>query len=106
MDTTVGFTVFDTAVGACAVSWGDVGLTGVWLPAETPEATRRAVLRRHPHAVEQPSPGDVSDAVDGITRLLAGDDVDLRDVTLDLRDVPDFVRRVYDVARSLPRGVT
>jgi methylated-DNA-[protein]-cysteine S-methyltransferase len=106
MDATVGFSVFDTAVGACAVSWGDAGLTGVWLPSADPEATRRQVLRRHAGAVEQPPPPEVAAATDGITRLLAGDDVDLRHVVLDLRDVPEFVCRVYDVARSLPRGVT
>ena len=106
MEATAGFTLFETAVGACAVSWGDAGLTGVWLPSESAESTRRAVLRRHPHATEQPPPTEVADAVDGITRLLAGEDVDLRDVTLDLRDVPEFVQRVYAVARSLPCGVT
>src|SRR5213078_4825516 len=99
MDTTAGFAVFDTAIGACAVSWGDAGLTGVWLPASTPEATRRQVLRQHPDAVEQAPAKDVADAIDAITRLLAGDDVDLRDVRLDLREVPDFASRVYDIAR-------
>src|SRR5437763_17002729 len=103
---TDGYTVFDTALGACAVSWGDTGITGVWLPGMTPAATRRAVLRRHPDAVEQPPPEPVARAVDGMSRLLAGDEIDLREVQLDMTDIPEFQQEVYAVARSLPRGVT
>lgn len=103
---TVGYTIFDTAFGPCAVAWGEAGLTGVWLPSATADGTRRQVLSRHPQAAELAPPPEVAAAVDGITRLLAGDDVDLRDVVLDLRDTPEFARKVYEIARSLPRGVT
>jgi methylated-DNA-[protein]-cysteine S-methyltransferase len=102
----MAYAVFDTAVGACAVAWGDRGITGVWLPGATPAATRRAVLRRHPDAAEQAPPPPVVRAIDGITALLAGDEIDLRDVELDMSDVPEFQQAVYAVARSLPRGVT
>jgi methylated-DNA-[protein]-cysteine S-methyltransferase len=103
---TDAFAVFDTALGACAVSWGDGGITGVWLPGMTAAATRRAVLRRHPDVPELSPPGPVAHAIEGMTRLLAGDDIDLRDVELDMTDVPEFQQAVYAVARSLPRGVT
>jgi methylated-DNA-[protein]-cysteine S-methyltransferase len=106
MATTIGFAVFDTTIGPCAVSWGDAGITGVWLPGTTAEATRRQVLRRHPQAAELPLPDEVATAIDGISRLLAGDDVDLSDVRLDLDDVPEFQRALYAVMRTLPRGVT
>lgn len=103
---TVAFAMFDTAVGCCAVAWGSDGIVGIWLPGSSPAATRRAVQHRHPGAIESPPPEPVRRAIDGITRLLAGEDVDLRDVQLDLTDVPDFLRAVYDVARSIPRGAT
>jgi len=102
----VEFTTFDTAVGTCAVAWGAQGIVGTWLPGASAAATRRAVLRRHPDAVESPPPEPVATAVDGMTRLLAGEDVDLRPVELDLSELPEFQRDVYAVARSLPRGVT
>jgi methylated-DNA-[protein]-cysteine S-methyltransferase len=103
---TVAFALFDTAVGCCAVAWGADGIVGTWLPGASPAATRRAVQRRHPDAVEtQPSPA-VAHAIDGMTGLLAGEDVDLRDVQLDLRDVPEFLLAVYDIARSIPPGAT
>jgi methylated-DNA-[protein]-cysteine S-methyltransferase len=103
---TIAFAMFDTAVGSCAVAWGADGILGTWLPGSSPEATRRSVLRRHPDAVESSPSTDVAHAIERITRLLAGEDVDLRDVRLDLHGVPEFLLAVYDVARSIPRGAT
>ena len=103
---TVAYLTFDTEVGTCAVAWGADGIVGTWLPGASAAATRRAVLRRHPDAVESAPTPAVAAAVDGMTRLLAGEDVDLRAVELDLSDLPQFQRDVYSVARSLPRGVT
>ena len=103
---TVAFTTFETAVGTCAVAWGADGIVGTWLPGASATATRRAVMHRHPHAEETAPPEPIAEAVDGMTRLLAGDDVDLRDVVLDECELPQFQRDVYAVARSLPRGVT
>jgi len=102
----VRFATFDTAVGCCAVAWAEAGVVGTWLPGDTPAATRRAVLRRHPQAQEVSAPPPVADAIDRITRLLAGEEVDLQDVPLDMSGVPDFQQQVYAVIRSLPRGVT
>jgi len=89
-----GFASFDTAMGRCAVEWSERGLTKVWLP-EAP--------RHRPH--DDP-PAAVADAVDLLSALLAGDDVELTDVQLDLDGIPDFDRRVYAAARALPRGIT
>jgi len=102
----VRFTTFDTAVGHCAVAWRDELIVGTWLPGATADATRRAVLRRHPDAQEATPPLPVAVAIAGITRLLAGDEVDLRDVRLDMAGVPEFQQQVYAVIRELPRGVT
>src|SRR3954468_1800969 len=102
----VRFATFDTAVGCCAVAWGEGGIVGTWLPGSTPASTHRAVMRRHPDAEEATPPPPVSEAIEGMARLLAGDDVDLRDVALDMSGVPEFQQEVYAVARSLPRGVT
>ncbi|HMC69702.1 MAG TPA: methylated-DNA--[protein]-cysteine S-methyltransferase [Mycobacteriales bacterium] len=102
----VRFAIFDTAVGCCAIAWADAGVVGTWLPGADPAATRRAVLRRHPDAEEAPPSLPVAEAIAGITRLLAGDEVDLRGVQLDMTGVPEFQQQVYAVIRALPRGVT
>ena len=48
----------------------------------------------------------MSRAIALLRGLLAGDEVDLADVELDLDGVPEFDQRVYAVSRALPRGVT
>jgi methylated-DNA-[protein]-cysteine S-methyltransferase len=103
---TVRFATFDTAVGCCAVAWRGDLVVGTWLPGTTPAATRRAVLRRHPDAEEATPVPPAAHAIDGVTRLLAGEEVDLRDVPLDMTGVPAFQQQVYAVIRALPRGVT
>lgn len=103
---TVSYTTFDTAIGPCAVAWSERGLVGVWLPAQTPEATLRQVHRRHPDVVEQAPTPSVARAIEAMTRLLDGDDADLADIEVDLTGVPDFHREVYAVARTIPPGAT
>jgi len=46
-----GLILFDTALGAVGLAWGERGIVAVRLPAATPEATRASLLARHPDAV-------------------------------------------------------
>jgi methylated-DNA-[protein]-cysteine S-methyltransferase len=48
----------------------------------------------------------VQRAIDDIVALLAGERRDLNHVRVDIADVPDFNRRVYDIARTIPPGAT
>ena len=41
-----------------------------------------------------------------VLALLAGEAVDLGDIALDLEAAPDFHRKVYEVARTIPPGQT
>jgi methylated-DNA-[protein]-cysteine S-methyltransferase len=102
----LGFALFDTALGACAVAWGSGGITGLQLPEGDAETTRARLLRHHPDAVEQPPPQEVADAIAAIRALLDGEHTDLSAVVLDLTRVPAFARRVYDVARTIAPGET
>ena len=102
-----GFALFDTPIGTCAVAGSGRGIAGLQLPEPTPEATRARVKRRWPDAVEAAFvPAGVQRALDRVQGLLAGDAVDLADIPLDLDAAPDFHRRVYDVARTIPPGRT
>ncbi|MED5618800.1 methylated-DNA--[protein]-cysteine S-methyltransferase [Ideonella sp. BN130291] len=102
----VGFTVFPTAIGACALAWGPAGIVGVWLPESDAAATQARVLRRWPQARPSAVPPTVRRAVQGITALLEGGSDDLQDVALDLSRTPAFHRRVYEVARAIVPGRT
>jgi methylated-DNA-[protein]-cysteine S-methyltransferase len=101
-----GFAVFDTAIGACAIVWGANGIVGVQLPEKTESHTRARVAKRYPEAREGASPADVQCAIAAIVALLDGEARDLSDITLDLHHMPEFNRRVYDIARTIPPGKT
>ena len=101
-----GYTLFDTEIGRCAIAWGERGIAAVELPGRDDAATVRRIRRALPNAVETPPPADVARAVAAIQRLLAGEPEDLADVVVDLDGVPDFHRRVYDVARAIRPGET
>ena len=100
------FTLFDTAMGRCGIVWSARGVVAVRFPERDDEATRRRILQRFPEARKAAPSADAQLAIDGIVALLAGERRDLREVTLDQADVPDFNRRVYDVARSIGPGAT
>ena len=101
-----GVTLFDTAIGRCGIAWGGRGIVGVQLPETHEAATRSRLLRRFPDARESPPPPAVRSAVYAITALLRGERTDLAGVALDMDGLPEFHRRVYEAARTIPPGST
>src|SRR6266516_702118 len=101
-----GFALFDTDIGRCGIAWGAHGITGVQLPEASEARTRARLVRRYPHAREAPPPADVRRVIDGIVSLLRGEARDLSAAALDMDGVPEFDRRVYEVARGLAPGAT
>jgi methylated-DNA-[protein]-cysteine S-methyltransferase len=83
--TSRAFALFDTPIGTCGIAWGRSGIAGLQLPESTADATR---------------------ALDRIQALLRGETIDLADIPLDLEDAPEFHRKVYEVARTIPPGQT
>jgi methylated-DNA-[protein]-cysteine S-methyltransferase len=104
--TAQGFALFDTAIGLCGIAWGASGIVGVQLPEAREPATRARLLRRFPQALEGPPPAAVRRAQRGLVALLRGEASDLEGVRLDMRGVPPFHRRVYEVARDIAPGQT
>jgi methylated-DNA-[protein]-cysteine S-methyltransferase len=102
--TAQGFALFDTAIGRCGIAWSDRGVVAVQLPEATDAATRARLLRRCPAAQETAPLPEVARAIDDIIALTQGEARDLSDVVLDLERVPDFDRRVYEVARTILPG--
>jgi methylated-DNA-[protein]-cysteine S-methyltransferase len=100
------FALFDTAIGRCAIVWGERGVIGVELPAASEAATRARLLRRHPQAREAAPPPEIARAIAAIVALTGGERRDLTDIVLDLEAVPEFNRRVYAIARTIAPGST
>jgi methylated-DNA-[protein]-cysteine S-methyltransferase len=101
-----GFALFDTSIGRCGIAWGARGISGVQLPEASEAKTRARLARRYPQARQAPPPGDVRRAIEAIVSLLNGERSDLSVVALDMEDVAEFDRRVYEAARAIPAGAT
>jgi methylated-DNA-[protein]-cysteine S-methyltransferase len=100
------FALFDTPIGICGIEWGPRGINGVQLPMGSEEKTRSRIRQRDPFSVETAATAEVKAVIDRIIDLLSGKPDDLTDIALDLEDVPEFNRGVYDIARSIPPGQT
>ena len=100
------YALFDTPIGICGIEWGARGINGLQLPMGSSEKTRSRIQQRHGEINEAVPTEDVQRAIDRIVKLLTGEPDDLRDIALDLNDVPDFNRGVYDIARTIPPGQT
>lgn len=104
--TAQGFALFDTPIGACGIAWSARGVAGLQLPEATADATRARLKRRWPEAIESAPPPGVGRAIERVLGLLRGEASDLASIPLDLEAAPEFHRRVYEVARTIPPGRT
>jgi len=103
---TVGYALFDTAIGRCAVAWNSFGICGVQLPESDDDKTRLRITQKAQGAREASPPADIRRACDAMTELLSGAAIDLAFIRLDMTGVPAFNRSVYDIARAIPPGAT
>jgi methylated-DNA-[protein]-cysteine S-methyltransferase len=101
-----GYALFETVIGRCGIVWSARGIVGVQFPEGSEQATRNRLQRRFPGAVEMAAPRAVERTIEEIVALLRGERRDLNDAVLDCAAVPDFNRRVYEVARAIPPGST
>ena len=104
--TASGFALFDTAMGRCGIAWGERGIAGVQLPEAGEAETRARMLHRFPAAGEAAPPAEVWQAIERMASLLRGEASDLSTIALDMDGVPEFHRRVYEAARTIPPGMT
>jgi methylated-DNA-[protein]-cysteine S-methyltransferase len=104
--TEFGFALFETPIGCCGIVWNGRGVAGVYLPEADERAIRNRILQRFPGVSAAVPPEDVRRVVDDVAALLSGEPRDLGYVKIDTTALPDFHRRVYDVARTIPAGAT
>jgi methylated-DNA-[protein]-cysteine S-methyltransferase len=101
-----GYAIFDTGVGRCGIVWNDAGIVAVQLPEARELDTRRRLLRLYPEARDMRPPTMVEIAIQGIATALRGHDADFSDIALDMEGISLFNARVYEFARTIPRGET
>ena len=100
------FTLFDSAIGVCGIEWGPRGINGVQLPMGSEDKIRARIRQRRGDIAEGEPTTEVKAVTARIVALLEGKADDLTDIALDLDDVPEFNRGVYDIARQIPPGKT
>lgn len=101
-----GWTLFDTALGACAIAWGPRGIAAVQLPEADAAATQARLLRTTGALARAPAPPEVACAMHAIAEMLAGRAHDFSRVVLDMGVVTPFQQRVYAQALRLAPGQT
>jgi methylated-DNA-[protein]-cysteine S-methyltransferase len=101
----VKFAVVPTALSGFGVAWSDAGIARTWMHDRTLDETRRQILRAFPNAIEVVPPPAVAAAMADVAAMLAGDAREVN-AELDMAAVPDFDRRVYELARTIPFGET
>jgi methylated-DNA-[protein]-cysteine S-methyltransferase len=78
------FHVFETAMGFCAIAWGEAGVVRFQLPTKSAEAAELLMRRRASCA----APGAPSEAVAAVVqsaqRYFAGEEMDFASVPVDL----------------------
>ena len=104
-----GYSLFDTAIGRCAIAWSERGVVGVQLPEASDAETAGRVRRHVPRALEEPPPVEIERAIEALRALVSGDrDADraLASVAIDYGRRPELERRIYETLRTVPPGET
>lgn len=101
-----GYTLFDTAIGRCGIAWNGRHVLAVGLPEASDAATRERLIQKVPGAIPAEPPDHAGAIIADIVALLSGERRSFDAAPLDLSSVPDFNRRVYEVALSIPPGDT
>ena len=101
----MGYTLFDTKLGACAIAWSDTGITAFQLPEATDELTVERIAKKT-QTTEAKPPAWVKKAIKAVQKHLEGKPQSFADVPLDLRDSPEFHAAVYQALRTVPPGKT
>ncbi len=103
----IGYALFETALGWCAIAWTAAGISGVQLPGASQQLTVARLGATGP--VGSPEDERVAPVVRAIVGLLAGagdPDGVLAAAVLDRAGVPAFNQRVYQVTQAIPAGQT
>ena len=100
------YQIFETASGSCGIAWSSDGITRFQLPARSPAATERNLLRHLPGAAPGTSPPQVVEAVAAVQLYFAGEKIDFSGFRLDIDDQEAFFRQIYAAVRRVGWGET
>lgn len=104
----MAWTLFETAIGSCAIAWNDSGLTWLQLPERDRDATLARLHAKVNDAAEMTTaaPAWVKDAVARVREHLGGKPQDLARIPLDVSRVTPLTAKIYRAAQAVPAGRT
>ncbi len=94
------YRIFETASGHAVIAWHEGGISALRLPASSPEAAERALLRRLPDAMPAEPPADVAAIIAAAQRYFAGEETDFSDVRIDLGEQERIWGSFYQIDRA------
>jgi methylated-DNA-[protein]-cysteine S-methyltransferase len=100
------YRLFETAHGVAAMAWHQGCIVSFRLPASSPEATERAMLRHLPNAIPDEPPPEVATTIAAALSYFDGEQVDFSGVAVDLGAQQPFFAQVYEAVRRLGWGQT
>jgi methylated-DNA-[protein]-cysteine S-methyltransferase len=103
--TAIHYTLFDSAIGACAVAWSARGLTHFQLPGSSRTATEARIRSRSGGVADEPPP-EIASLIEDVQRYCAGEAVDFSAVAVDLSSLSEFQRNLYQALRGIGWGQT
>jgi methylated-DNA-[protein]-cysteine S-methyltransferase len=101
----LSYTLFDTALGRCAMAWSERGIVRIQFPEASDAKAVRRMTMGDDLTLAEPPPA-MARAIEQIERHLRGDPQDFRGLALDLDGIADFYLRVYEGARKVGSGKT
>jgi len=99
------FTLFDTAIGTCAISWRGKEITSMRLPEADETENKTVLYLRFRDSTEAKPNRYVKDVIKRITEHLDGHISDFKNVRLCMNDISPFSKRVYESLRNVQAGI-
>src|ERR1041385_1648770 len=99
------YTLIPTSLGPLGLGWSDAGIRHIYLPEATPDATARR-LEAKGYQKRRTIAKHLDHSAKRIAQHLRGRPVDLNEVVLDIADLPETRRRIYETLRTVPSGTT
>lgn len=106
---TLGYALFPTALGSCAIAWGDQAITACTLPAADEAATAGAMQALAALPAPSVPPAWVAAVASAVADLLRGDSTAhdrLLPVPLDMARASPLQAAVWEATRRIPPGQT
>ncbi len=103
-----GARTFETALGFAGIAWDGEAIVCVSLPSADEDDAARHLAKRlgKTTAANASAPPWVKTIIAKITKHFRGEAQDFSNDPIDLSSVPEFHRRVYELAREIPSGQT